>query len=209
MKRHVLAVFILGLLLATRAMPVIADSVNGSKANLPDLGSASAAQVLRGTFVQKKHLSELDRPLVSSGTYVVAQGHGLLWQIQKPVTSQLVITPQKLIERSNGQQTNHISAQQQPALRAVASVLLALFKGNTEQLSRYFKSQRASDGNTLTLTPKTEALSHYIKGLAISDSGHTRRIRINRPNGDYSVIKLKATDDNHPLSPQERHAFGS
>ncbi len=196
------------MVLCTAVTAVAAPATGG---HMPALGSEAAGHVLRGTFVQHKHLAELDHALVSSGRYVVARDRGLLWQVEKPVHSTLVITPKALTESSQGQQTAHISAQQQPALGAVASILLAVFQGNTEQLSHYFDMQRSDDGSSgsaLTLIPKTDAVKNFITRLKISGGDTVRRIRIDQPGGDYSVIDLHpAKDTAKALTPDERRAF--
>lgn len=194
--------------LCTVATAVAAPATDN---DMPALGSQAAGHVLRGTFVQHKHLAELKQALVSSGRYVVARDRGLLWQVEKPVHSTLVITPKALTESNQGQQTAHISAEQQPALGAVASILLAVFQGNTDQLSRYFDIQRPDTGSSstaLTLTPKTDAVKNFITRLKISGGDTVRRIRIDQPGGDYSVIDLHpANDTAKGLTPDERRAF--
>ena len=201
---------VLALLIAACSGPVALASPP-SQSDMPALGSQAAGHVLRGTFVQHKHLAELDQALVSSGHYVVARHRGLLWQVEKPVHSTLVITPEALTESSQGQQTAHISAEQQPALGAVASILLAVFQGNTAQLSRYFDIRHpdaGSAGTALTLVPKTDAVKNFITRLRISGGDSVRRIRIDQPGGDYSVIDLQpSTNTAKALTPEEQQAF--
>ncbi|WP_109994773.1 outer membrane lipoprotein carrier protein LolA [Salinisphaera sp. LB1] len=208
--RHAVLARLIVLLIALAAGPMALAAQSG-QGDMPALGQEASGHVLRGRFVQHKHLAELDRALVSRGHYVVARNRGLLWQVDKPVHSTLVITPQSLTESSQGQQTAHISAQQQPALGAVASILLAVFQGNTDQLSRYFKIQRPdqdSSGKTLTLTPRTDAVKHFITRLKISGGDSVRRIRIDQPGGDYSIIDLHpAQHTAKALTPAERRAF--
>lgn len=192
------------------ALSIMSAAIAGPASNaLPSLGSEADSHVLRGTFVQHKHLAELKQALVSSGHYVVARNRGLLWQVQKPVDSTLVITPEALTESTNGQQTARISAKQQPALGAVASILLAVFQGNTSQLSQYFDIQHAdSTAHVLTLTPKTDAVRSFIDKLTLSGRDTIRRIRIDQPGGDYSVIDLTPSNDTtRALTPAERRAF--
>lgn len=177
------------------------------------LNSAASGSILRGHFVQHKHLAELEQPLVSSGHYVLARDRGLLWQVEKPVESTLVITPDALTERSQGRLTAHISAAQRPALGAVASVLLAVFQGDTAQLSQYFNiERRGAEDATLTLTPKTDAVKNFISRLTLSgdlrNDNTGRRIRIEQPGGDFSVIDLSPSDAGpETLTPQEQRAF--
>lgn len=200
-------------LLPVFAWPLTAAAAPTPTDSLPSIGSQADSQVLRGRFVQHKHLADLDQALVSRGHYVVAQDRGLLWQVEQPIRSTLVVTPDALTERSQGQQTAHISADQQPALGAVASVLLAVFRGNTDQLARYFNIQQPgpqdSDGHTLVLTPKTEAVKNFIARLQLTDDEHgIRRIRIEQAGGDYSVIDLAPSPDGPAeLTPDERRAL--
>lgn len=198
--------------IALCAATTVAAAESSAHHDMPALGSETAGHVLRGRFVQHKHLAELDQPLVSRGHYVVDRDRGLLWQVEKPVKSTLVITPKALTESSQGQQTAHISAEQQPALGAVASILLAVFQGNTDQLSQYFDIQRPNPdakAATLVLTPKTDAVKQFITRLKLTGDNHSvRRIRIGQPGGDYSVIDLQpATDNTQALTPAERRAF--
>lgn len=200
------------LLLALCATTTVAVAASTAHRDMPALGSETAGHVLRGRFVQHKHLAELNQPLVSRGRYVVDRDRGLLWQVEKPVKSTLVITPKALTERSQGQQTAHISAEQQPALGAVASILLAVFQGNTDQLSQYFDIQRPkadAKNATLVLTPKTDAVKQFITRLKLSGDDKTvRQIRIDQPGGDYSVIDLQpAPHSAQDLTPAERRAF--
>src|SRR5690606_34418174 len=41
--------------------------------------------VVRGSFIQEKHLRALPQPLVSRGRFVLAQEFGLLWLLQTPL----------------------------------------------------------------------------------------------------------------------------
>lgn len=180
-------------------------------AAIPLPATARDARVLRGDFVQKKYLAELDQPLISRGHYVVARGRGLLWAVDRPIKSQLVITPDALTERSGDQQTLHISVDQQPALGAVASILLAVFRGNTEQLERYFKvtdRQSSASGWSATLVPRSDAVGQFITRLDIQGDSAVRQIHIKQPGGDHSDIALSPTAaGSDSLTADEKAAF--
>lgn len=176
--------------------------------------SQTQQSVIRGRFTQRKYLAELQQPLVSTGQFVVAAGHGLLWQIETPVQVQLVITRKHLIQRSKGQQTTRINADQQPALRVVTAVLLAIFETDTERLRQYFNIEKkpGADGNgwTLTLQPATAGVSEFIQRVRIQGQGsaHVRRIEIDQTGGDRSVIELHETSDGPAtLSSEEKAQF--
>lgn len=49
--------------------------------------------VIHGDFIQEKHLRALPKPLTSTGTFVLAKDHGLLWQLKTPLQQDYRITP--------------------------------------------------------------------------------------------------------------------
>lgn len=152
--------------------------------------------VLRGTFTQLKYLAELNQPLVSSGEFVISAKHGLIWQVQHPIQAQLVVTRQYLVRRSHGHTITRISAEQQPALRVVAAILLAVFQTDMAQLRQYFDITRTRlEGNRwrLTLRPTTAGISKFIQRIHVRGATHIQRIEIHQPSGDHSVIKLDPT----------------
>lgn len=164
-------------------------------------GSAFAAQkpqVVRGSFKQLKYLAELEQPLVSTGHFVMAAGKGLIWQVKNPVQTKLLITRDYLVRHTNGQRVAHINAEDQPALRVVAAVLLAVFQTDLEQLKQYFeidKKQVDSNQWRMTLDPANAGVAKFIECIRVQGGDHIRRIEIHQPNGDRSVIKLHPTEE--------------
>lgn len=182
------------------------------------IGEAAARQeahaqgdVIRGAFTQRKYLPELEQPLVSRGRFVAAAGRGLIWQIEQPVQVQLVISQEQLVRRSDGHEIERISAAEQPALRVVASVLLAVFRADMDALRQVFEIQRQSLANgrwAMTLRPKGEGALTFIERVRIRGAAHIERIEIRQPEGDRSVIDLDAaTAGPATLSAQELSQF--
>ena len=188
--------------------------VMGSPSAAIAAGNDSSAAVIRGQFTQHKYLAELQQPLVSSGQFVIAAGHGLIWQIEQPLQVQLVITRQQLVQRSDGEQTTRIDADQQPALRVVTAILMAIFETDTDRLQRYFdvKKETAADGSgwTLTLQPATAGVRKFIQHVRIQGQGEAQvqHIEIQQAGGDHSEIDLQ-TDSDGPttLSEKEKALF--
>src|SRR5437879_134255 len=84
------------------------------------------SQALRGNFQQKKFLAGVPKPLQSSGEFVFARDRGIWWHTQKPFDSEFVLTRAGIYQRDAGGTPIHLTAQQQPALRIVADIFLAL-----------------------------------------------------------------------------------
>jgi hypothetical protein len=167
--------------------------------------------IVRGHFTQKKILAELDHPLISTGHFVAAAGRGLIWQVQQPIKTQLVITPGQLVARSQGHETLRVNADQQPGLQVIAAVLLAVFQANTQRLRQFFtvQTKRGPAGRwTMTLRPKTQTVDAFIKQVTLAGAAEIKRITIAEPNGDRDVIALHI-DAKGPrkLTPKERAAL--
>lgn len=168
------------------------------------------SDVVRGDFIQSKYLAELDQPLISSGQFVLARGHGLIWQVEKPVKTTLVIGQTQWVQSNNGHETLRIDANQQPGLNVVAAMLLAVFQGDEARLRNFFDidSDKAKDPWTMQLKPKTAAVAKFIHSLTIEGNESINRIEINEAGGDRSVIQLRNTaPDPAGLSAAEQAEF--
>ncbi|MDN5872909.1 MAG: outer membrane lipoprotein carrier protein LolA [Sinobacteraceae bacterium] len=194
---------------------MIGAPASATAADATASGPAAQARpdVVRGTFTQRKYLAELGQPLVSSGRFVVAADHGLLWQIEQPVQAQLVITENHLVQRSDGHEIARIDADQQPTLRVVAALLLAVFRADMAQLRQYFDIQKHSRDSghwTMTLRPIAAAVGEFIDRVRIQGQGAAQieRIEIDQPGGDRSVIELHtASAGAATLGAQEKARF--
>ena len=56
--------------------------------------------VVRGPFIQEKHLRALPQPLTSSGTFVLAADAGLLWKLEKPLKQDYRIDANGIAKRT-------------------------------------------------------------------------------------------------------------
>lgn len=213
-KQHVLSAVLFTLLAcsgasAAAAQAPISDSSQQSNPDSIALPQVKA-EVVRGDFTQSKYLAELDQPLVSSGHFVVARGHGLIWQVEKPVKTTLVIGQTQLVQSNNGQETLRIDANQQPGLNVVAALLLAVFQADVARLRDFFDvdSHSEKDHWTLQLKPKSAAVAKFISSLTIDGGESINRIEIDEAGGDRSVIQLRnATPDPDGLNAAEHAEF--
>lgn len=210
MRRFHYALGVVGLLLTTLlAGPVAA--ANGDDQPPAWQGMPAGDNVMRGRFTQEKHLAELDGALVSKGRLVVVRGRGLIWQVEQPVSTRLVITREALTERTDGRETSRIMVAEQPGLAVVAALLPALFEGDMNRLQQFFDIEDRETENgrtTITLSPATAGVGEFVKQVKIEGTDRIERLRIDRPGGDYSVINLEsATLSRDGLSADEKDAF--
>ena len=128
--------------------------------------SIAGAKVVRGRFVQRRHLAGLARPLESSGTFLFARGSGIDWHTEQPFDSQFLLTGSRITQRDEGGVSLEIDAAEQPALAVVSRVFFALFALDLDALSHDFElyGERVGDaGWVLGLKPRTEALASVFR----------------------------------------------
>jgi outer membrane lipoprotein-sorting protein len=130
--------------IASKLAPSIAVCAvaRASRAHAFDLQQLSdqlaKPQVIHGNFIQEKHLRALPKPLTSTGTFVLAKDHGLLWQLKTPLQQDYRITAQGIARRDG------TSWQMLPGKSAGAEqnrLFLAVLQGDSSGLQRDFDLQ--------------------------------------------------------------------
>ena len=114
--------------------------------------------VIKGAFVQEKHLRALPQPLVSKGEFVLARDHGLLWLLKTPLQQDYRLNAKGIARRDgNGWQLL-------PGKSAGAEqnrLFLAVLQGDSSGLQRDFDLQLQGEAEQwqLTLTPRSTLTS--------------------------------------------------
>lgn len=171
-----------------------------------------AAAALRGNFVQRKFLHELPQPLLSSGEFLVARGAGVDWHTHKPFDSEVLLTPQALIQRGPDGKPQRVDASQQPGLAAVSQVFDALFALDIDKLNQSFTlfgEKDPADANAwlLGLTPREPAFAKVIARIVVSGSAEPKLITMFEASGDRTEIELSGISAQATLSDADRKRF--
>ncbi|MEH6483331.1 MULTISPECIES: outer membrane lipoprotein carrier protein LolA [Pseudomonas] len=162
--------------------------------------------VVRGPFVQEKHLRAMARPLTSRGLFVLAADTGLLWQLKTPIAQDYRINADGIAKRTaNGWQVqpgNNAAAQQ-------SRLFLALLRGDRTGLEADFTLQLTgtSDNWTLTLTPRALLLQQIFSHIEIQGATLVQRIELFETQGDRTLLKLPDSQASDALTAAERDAF--
>ncbi|MDD3288521.1 MAG: hypothetical protein PHX43_05895 [Alphaproteobacteria bacterium] len=61
-----------------------------------------ASKILRGRFVEEHHLAGVQKPMQSSGHFVVAPAYGLIWGIETPFPTSTIITQNGAVQDLGG-----------------------------------------------------------------------------------------------------------
>jgi hypothetical protein len=175
--------------------------------DLPQLSEQLAKPVVvRGNFIQEKHLRALPQPLVSKGRFVLAKEFGLLWLLDTPLKQDYRIVAAG-ISRRDGQ-----SWQLLPNKSAGAEqnrLFLAVLQGDSSGLQRDFDLQLKGDAQAwqLTLTPRSLMLQQVFKQINIDGGALVQRIELLETQGDSTVLKMLDSQSVPALSDAERNDF--
>ena len=197
-----------------RAADPFAHPVTGEELMKGALSAPAAklarAEVLTGTFTHQKHLREIPKPLTSSGEFTFARSLGVYWHTRKPFDSVVVLTPSGILEQAEGSRSLKLSADEQPAVRMIASVFLALFTLDVSTLERSFELSAVSEGTrwTLGLKPRGGAIAQVFQRATVSGGADVEQVVLTDARGDRTVIDLAAIEySSAPPDAQTRSRF--
>lgn len=166
------------------------------------------AAVIRGDFEQAKSIKGFKRQLVSHGTFLVAKGQGIQWVTQAPFASTLVVTQERLTTVTDGG-VQQMDTRQEPGLRAVNELLLAVLGGDMQVLKTRFEVQgglQGAQGWRMTLVPKEANLARFISRIEMDGDRHVQNVRLFEGSGDESKIRF-SHHSNGSLSRVESDRF--
>lgn len=181
-----------------RAADPFAHPVTGAELMKGALSQPAArlaqAEVLTGQFTHRKHLREIPRPLTSTGEFTFARSLGVYWHTLKPFDSAVVLTPAGIREMAGGAQASRLSADEQPAVRTIANVFLALFTLDMTSLERSFELYSATEGThwTIGLKPRAGAIAAVFTQATVSGAAEVEQVVLTDVHGDRTVIDLTA-----------------
>lgn len=176
--------------LTTIALLMAANLATAQAFNLPQLAEQlSGPAVVRGDFIQEKHLRALPQPLTSQGQFVLARDHGLLWLLQQPIRQDYRISALGIARRSE-QGWQALDLQGSSARQN--QLFLAVLSGDTQALQRDFDLQLNGDPDAwrLQLTPRGALLRQVFETIEIEGSDTVTRIELREVQGDRTVLRL-------------------
>lgn len=167
-------------------------------------------KLLRGEFAQSKTLQIFNKPLLSSGSFLLDHQQGLLWSQRKPFAVSLVLAADKLSQQFGSQQAEIIEAKDNPMVFYFSRLFLSLFKGDIEALDEQFIMQLTGlESNwSLLLTPKSAPLNKVFATISISGGEYIKELLLTELSGDASEITF-SNQQSIPseLTEDEKDAF--
>ncbi len=159
--------------------------------------------VVRGRFVQEKHLRALAQPLISQGRFVLSRNHGLLWVLERPLTQDYRITPGAIERRSEGRWRPAAQGQSGPH----GQLFLQVLRGDTHGLQEQFEPQLEGSAEAwqLRLTPRSRLLQQVFSHIALAGGAQVERIELVETQGDRTLVQLLDQQTDTALSAAEQH----
>ena len=191
------------ILAALAALPVPAGAAT----------TLTAGQVLRGKFVQERHLHGFDTPLRTEGVFVLALGHGLIWRAQSPFAITTVITAAGIVQQVDGTETLRLPAARLPFLARLYGMLSGALSGDWQALEPDFKIVRSGDAagwQTGLIPRRPDAVGMPFREITVSGSRFVEQVRIDKPDGDFEHLSfLDQTLSSAPLRAEESSTLAS
>ncbi|AGA88174.1 outer membrane lipoprotein carrier protein LolA [Stutzerimonas stutzeri] len=190
--------------LAATVLLMVANTAMAQPFDLPQLAEQlSGPAVIRGDFIQEKHLRALPQPLTSHGQFALSRDHGLLWLLQQPIRQDYRITPQGIARRSeNGWQ----AVDPQGGSARQNQLFLAVLSGDTRALQRDFQLELSGAATAwrLQLTPRGALLRQIFADIEIHGGETVTQIELHEAQGDRTLIRLLDSQTDVALTASEQ-----
>ena len=190
--------------LAATVLLMVANTAMAQPFDLPQLAEQlSGPAVVRGDFIQEKHLRALPQPLTSHGQFALSRDHGLLWLLQQPIRRDYRITPEGIARRSeNGWQ----AVDPQGGSARQNQLFLAVLSGDTQALQRDFQLELSGAATAwrLQLTPRGALLRQIFADIEIHGGETVTRIELHEAQGDRTLIRLLDSQTDVALTASEQ-----
>jgi hypothetical protein len=141
--------------------------------------------VLRGRFVQERHMKGFAAPLRSEGSFVVAPGRGLIWRAETPFAITTVVTPAGLVQSVDGAETTRLSTTRLPFLARLYDMLAAALAGDWRGLEGGFAVTRKNDA--VSLHP-LKADDPNMPAITARVGRFIEEVEIRKPGGDMDRL---------------------
>jgi len=155
------------------------------------------ARVLEGKFRQSRHLREIPKPLVAQGDFSFVRDLGIRWHTRQPFDSVVVLTASGLAQSDDGGLVQRVSADEQPAIRLITRIFMALFTLDTQSLARDFDLHTGVPGAeanrwVIGLRPRAKAIASVFRDATITGRDDVEQVVLTDAQGDRTVIDLSA-----------------
>ncbi|MGE8559595.1 MAG: LolA family protein [Acinetobacter sp.] len=199
--------FLASLLCLTFMLPQAVHAQNPQLRQI--FGQLSATPTVRANFDQQKKLASMNKTFVSKGTVLFSKSQGVIWKIQTPVKADLIVTPRKLVQKT--QRTHSQIEIDKSPYGSVATMFLQLMSGNETALAKNFNVVSASYTPAqwnVTLTPKSSLFKKLFVRVEAQGQRYVDRIVLQEKANNSTTIRFsQQTIQPQTLTAEENALF--
>lgn len=199
--------FLASLLCLTFMLPQAVHAQNPQLRQI--FGQLSATPTVRANFDQQKKLASMNKTFVSKGTVLFSKSQGVIWKIQNPVKADLIVTPRKLVQKT--QRTHSQIEIDKSPYGSVATMFLQLMSGNETALAKNFNVVSASYTPAqwnVTLTPKSSLFKKLFVRVEAQGQSYVDRIVLQEKANNSTTIRFsQQTIQPQTLTAEENALF--
>jgi outer membrane lipoprotein-sorting protein len=166
--------------------------------------AASRVDTLSSDFTQEKHLSMLDKVLISKGRFFYKRDSRLRWELNDPVVSGFAVNGDYAARwdgQTEIQQTFNVN--RVPFIKIFSDQVFSWAKADFKRLQKQYTIQVLGvEPVDLKLNPKSAREQKFLDHLRIvfaANAGHVRTVEVHEPDGDFTAIRFFNTEINSPL----------
>jgi hypothetical protein len=174
-----------------------------------------AGQVLRGRFVQERHLKGFNAPLVTEGHFALVPGRGLIWQAETPFAVTTVITAAGLVQSVGGAETMRLPSARLPFLSRLYDMLSGVLAGDWRAIETDFAATRSGESGAwrMELIPRQvpDQVAMPFRSITAKGGRFLEEVTLAKADGD-DFDRLRFLDQvlsADPLSAAESAALDS
>ena len=148
---------------------------------------------IKASFVKTRQLKVLSRPFVTSGVLLFAPGKGVVWHTTHPIEDIVLINESGIKSVSERQDALAKNMSQNPVMKSVARLFIALFSLDLDRIKQEFEivsASKDSSGMIYSLRTKDRTLSSIIEEISLRGQNRVNEIDIKENSGDSTTIKL-------------------
>jgi len=157
------------------------------------MGTLSQKKWGTASFVEKKYLSIIDKPIVSTGILTFVAPNFLQKRTLSPRPETLTLAGDMLTIEQPGKSQHKVSLEEYPEAAAFIESIRGTLSGDLAALQKYYEiGLSGTDENwILKLNPKDEKFSQIFSQIRIVGSrDEVKSIEIDQRDGDHSVMSI-------------------
>jgi|TARA_Y100000294_G_scaffold178040_1_gene206762 outer membrane lipoprotein-sorting protein len=153
----------------------------------------SNIKTVQALFVQNKHMSMFDMPIIIKGKFYIENPHMFAWIVTEPVEYTLIITEDKIKKWDESNGTQEMSLKENPMFKEMISQITFWFSGAYASCKKDYHVKLISDEPcVLEFSPKEHnPASKMLSNVTLSfkeDKNYITKIQLFEKNGDSTEL---------------------